>query len=300
MAFTLRQLQYFVCVAENASISGAAKSLSISQSAITEAIKDLERDLQIVLFDRHSRGLKITHKGYQFLRHANAILSQVNDARHSVRNDQQQLTGELHIGVTSLVAGYVFSDMLARFRRANPAVELTAIEDDVDYLEHLLVGGELDVALMLTSALSDRSALQSEVLEVSPYRLWMPADHPLTQQQSIELSDIGEYPLIMLTLDEVEDATAGLLTGLNPRPRVAFRTRSVEAVRSLVATGAGLALLPDLVYRQWSLEGDRIESRDASGALPFAQVGMVWRRGSNLSQTAREFVAIAQSDRTPR
>ncbi|TIR96518.1 MAG: LysR family transcriptional regulator, partial [Mesorhizobium sp.] len=84
------------------------------------------------------------------------------------------------------------------------------------------------------------------------------------------------------------------------RPHVAFRTRSVEAVRSLVATGAGVALLPDLVYRPWSLEGDRIESRDISGSLPVVQVGMVWRRGSSLPQAARDFIGLAQSQRMVR
>jgi DNA-binding transcriptional LysR family regulator len=86
-----------------------------------------------------------------------------------------------------------------------------------------------------------------------------------------------------------------LLSVLGTRPKVAFRTRSVEAVRSLVATGAGVALLPDLVYRPWSLEGDRIEARDVSGSLPVVQVGLVWRKGSQLSGAAREFVAVAQA-----
>jgi DNA-binding transcriptional LysR family regulator len=67
-----------------------------------------------------------------------------------------------------------------------------------------------------------------------------------------------------------------------------------------VATGAGVALLPDLVYRPWSLEGDRIESRDVSGSLPVVQVGMAWRRGSGLSQTARDFIGIAQGQRAIR
>ena len=79
------------------------------------------------------------------------------------------------------------------------------------------------------------------------------------------------------------------------RPDVAFRTRSVEAVRSLVATGAGVALLPDLVYRPWSLEGDRIELRDVSGDLPTVQVGLAWRRGAPLSPPGRDFVRSAQS-----
>jgi DNA-binding transcriptional LysR family regulator len=77
-------------------------------------------------------------------------------------------------------------------------------------------------------------------------------------------------------------------------PQVTFRTRSVEAVRSLVATGAGLALLPGLVYRPWSLEGDRIEIRDVSGDLPTVQVGLAWRRGAPLSGPALNFVRSAQ------
>ena len=104
----------------------------------------------------------------------------------------------------------------------------------------------------------------------------------------------------MLTVDETEEITGKLLAALGARPHVAFRTRSVEAVRSLVATGAGIALLPDLIYRPWSLEGDRIESRDISGALPVVQVGIVWRKGSSLPQAARDFVGIAQAQHLQR
>ena len=79
------------------------------------------------------------------------------------------------------------------------------------------------------------------------------------------------------------------------RPEIALRTRSVEAVRSLVATGAGLAILPSLVYRPWSLEGDRIEIRDVSGDLPSVQVGLAWRRGAPLWGPALNFVRTAQT-----
>ncbi|RVC74253.1 LysR family transcriptional regulator, partial [Mesorhizobium sp. M4A.F.Ca.ET.022.05.2.1] len=206
----------------------------------------------------------------------------------------------LQLGVTSLVAGYVLSDLLARYRRAYPGVEVSAIEDNGDYLEHLLIGGKLDIAVMVTSNLRDRTALQSEILEVSAYRLWVPLSHKLASADIIDLSDIVSEPLIMLTVDEIEENTGKLLAALGARPHVAFRTRSVEAVRSLVATGAGVALLPDLVYRPWSLEGDRIESRDISGALPVVQVGMVWRRGSSLPQAARDFIGLAQSQRMVR
>ncbi len=300
MAFTLRQLQYFVAVAEQGSVSRAAQNLSISQSSVTEAVKELEGDLGVELFERHPRGLTVTHKGHKFLRHATKILADVSDARRTFSGDHERATGSLNLGVTSLVAGYVLSDLLARYRRAFPGVEIGATEDNGDYLEHLLIGGELDVAVMVISNLRDRMALQAEILEVSPYRLWLPIGHPLSGADIIGINDIVAEPLIMLTVDEIEENTGKLLAALGARPHVAFRTRSVEAVRSLVATGAGIALLPDLVYRPWSLEGDRIELRDISGALPVVQVGMVWRRGSSLSQSARDFIGIAQGQRTIR
>lgn len=300
MAFTIRQLQFFVAVAEQGTVSGAAQNLSISQSAVTEAIKDLERDLGVELFERHPRGLNITHKGHQFLRHATKILANVSDARRTFSENPERVSGRLQLGVTSLVAGYVLSDLLARYRRAFPSIEVSAIEDNGDYLEHLLIGGELDVAVMIISNLRDRMALQAEILEVSPYRLWLPLGHPLVDADIIAINDIAAEPLIMLTVDEIEENTGKLLSAFGARPHVAFRTRSVEAVRSLVATGAGVTLLPDLVYRPWSLEGDRIESRDISGSLPAVQVGMVWRRGSSLPQAARDFIGVAQLQRQTR
>ena len=295
MAFTLRQLQFFVAAAEAGSVSGAARVLSISQSSVTEAIRGLEDDLGVTLFDRQARGLLITHKGSAFLRHARKILADVATARSAFEHEAEAATGRLSLGVTSLVAGYVLSDILARYRRAFPQIELNVIEDNGDYLQHLLIGGELDVAVLLTSSVKDRLALNVETLLVSPYRLWMPLGHPLAQQETITLEELAGQPLIQLMVDEIEESTRRLTAALPVKPQITFRTRSVEAVRSLVATGAGLAILPSLVYRPWSLEGDRIEIRDVSGDLPTVQVGLAWRKGAPLSAPAHNFVRSAQT-----
>lgn len=294
MAFTLRQLQFFVAAAQAGSVTGAARELSISQSSVTEAIRALEDDLGVQLFDRQARGLLITHKGSAFLRHARQILSDVATARTAFTEEDGPLTGRLSLGVTSLVAGYVLSDILQRYRRAFPQVELNVIEDNGDYLQHLLIGGELDVAVLLTSSVKDRMALNVETLLVSPYRLWLPLGHPLSDQATIALDDLAGQPLIQLMVDEIEESTRKLMGSLAVKPEIAFRTRSVEAVRSLVATGAGLAILPSLVYRPWSLEGDRIGIRDISGDLPSVQVGLAWRRGAPLQQPAHHFIRSAQ------
>ena len=295
MAFTIRQLQFFVAVAEQGTVSGAAKAMLISQSSVTEAVKSLEADLGVELFLRRSRSLEITHVGHQFLRHAKKILADVSDARSVFETNPEAARGKLSLGVTSLVAGYVLSDILSRFRRAYPSVDVTAIEDNGEYLEHLLIGGEIDVAVLVTSNLHNRSALQVETLEVSAYRLWLPLGHKLASKEAITLDDVAAEPLIILSVDEIEESTSDLMSSLGARPNVAFRTRSVEAVRSLVATGAGVALLPNLVYRPWSLEGDRIEIRDVSGDLPAVQVGLAWRKGAPLSQISLDFVRSAQT-----
>lgn len=295
MAFTLRQLQFFVAAAEHESVSGAAKALSISQSSVTEAIKALEADLGVVLFERRAHGLEITNAGHQFLRHARKIRDDVSDARRAFMAGPSAREGEVRLGVTSLVAGYGLSDALARFRRTYPAIKVSAIEDSGDYLEHLLIGGEIDVAFLITSNLHNRSALQVESIAVSAQRLWLPLGHPFVTREAITLDDVAAEPLIMLSVEEIEESTSRLLLSLGARPNVAFRTRSVEAVRSLVATGMGLAIMPDLIYRPWSLEGDRIEIRDVSGDLPTVQVGLAWRRGAPLSDIARDFVRIAPS-----
>ncbi|WP_208348883.1 LysR family transcriptional regulator [Pseudaestuariivita rosea] len=294
MAFTLRQLRYFASAARRGGVSRAAQELCISQSAVTEAIKELEADLGVTLFDRHPRGLALTFQGNQFLRHADKILSEVSVARQSFERDMQVQEGHLHLGVTSLMAGYVLSDVLARFKRVCPGVEVSVTEDSTEYLEHLLIGGELDVAVMIDGARRERTALNTEVLSVSPFRLWMPSGHRFLSQESVSLNEVTTEPLIMLQVDEMEAAAVNLLSALGRRPQVAFRTRSVEAVRSMVATGAGLALLPDLVYRPWSLDGDRIESRDVSGALPVVNVAVVWRKGAPLPSPALDFVDIAK------
>ena len=295
MAFTLRQLQFFVAAAEAGSVSGAARALSISQSSVTEAIRSLEDDLGVSFFDRQARGLLITQKGSAFLRHARTILADVASARSAFHDETEEAaTGRLSLGVTSLVAGYVLSDVLARYRRAFPKIELNVIEDNGDYLQHLLIGGELDVAVLLTSSVKDRLALNVETLLVSPYRLWLPLGHALAHQETITLEELAGQPLIQLMVDEIEESTRRLTIALPVKPQITFRTRSVEAVRSLVATGAGLAILPSLVYRPWSLEGDRIEIRDVSGDLPTVQVGLAWRKGAPLSAPAYNFVRTAQ------
>ena len=120
----------------------------------------------------------------------------------------------------------------------------------------------LDVALIVAGAEKDDSALKVESVETSRYRVWLPAGHALAESERISVRDLKEDPLVLLNVDEIAEAAQEACRMVGVRPPIAIRTQSVEAARSLVATGAGVAVLPDLTYRPWSLEGDRIEARE--------------------------------------
>ncbi len=300
MAFSLRQVRYFIAVAENGSVTGAAQQLSVSQSTVTEAIKGLEDELGIKLIERQARGVALSYKGQQFLRHAHRILAEVSDAQHALRSQEAPLVGRLQIGVTTLVAGYCLSDLLARYRRVFPAVQVSVVEDTRDYLEHLLLNGEIDVAVVIVSNLQDNVALETVALQTSHYHLWLQSGHRLLRASPVSLDEVAKEALIVLSVDEVEEVTGRYWRRAGVRPKVAFRTRSVEAVRSLVATGAGVAVLPDLAYRPWSLEGDRIEAREIEEPLPDLTVGVAWRKGSPLPTTAETFIDLATTQRRSR
>lgn len=291
---TLRQIRHFIAVAETGSISAAAQAVFISQSTLTLAIQQLEDEVGVTLFNRHAKGMSLTHQGHQFLRQAHLILATVENAKRSLQQGTEQITGHLTIGVTSLVAGYYLADLLTRFQRAYPNVDIRVTEDERPYIEHLLVSGEIDVGVLILSNLEDRHALQTEVLTHSPHRLWLPPQHPLLEQDSIALADIAGEPLIQLNVDEMESTARRVWQRAGVQPKVTLRTASTEAVRSLVAAGLGVSIQPDMTYRPWSLEGDIIEARAVSDLTHTLDVGLAWRRGTARPSLVDPFLAVAR------
>ncbi len=277
---SLRQIRYFIAIAETGSVSAAAQAVHISQSTLTTAIKQLEEDLGATLFSRHAKGMELTHQGHQFLRQAHLVLASVQNARRSLQQSTDEISGELNIGVTSLVAGYYLADLLARFQRIYHRVKIRVIEDERAYIEHLLVSGELDVGVLILSNLEYRSALNTEVLTYSRYRLWLPPEHELLELDSIGFKELMQEPLILLNVDEMEQRIRRLWAGADTPPRIEMRSASVEAVRSLVSAGMGVALMPDMTYRPWSVEGDRVEARRILEVSQTLDIGLAWRRGS--------------------
>lgn len=292
--FTLKQFRYFMAVAESTSVAGAARMLNIAQSAVTKSIQELEDTLGARLFERSSRGMVLTQQGYRFQASARKVLSAVSEAGTVDNERTEVLSGQLVIGVSSLVAGYYLADFFARFARSHPSVQVQVVEDTPSFLEHLLVNGELDLAIMVCNQLGDPQALVVEVLTRAQNRVWMASSHALASQLQPSLADCAAHPQVVLVADRIESVMSVVWSRLLLRPQVMMRTSSLEAVRSLIGVGAALTILPDFLYRPWTLDAQHIEARSLHDAVPTIDVGLVWRRGSRIREVVQEFIDIAR------
>jgi len=289
MSLTLRQLRYFIAAAESGQISLAAREMNISQSAVTAAVQNLEAQLGVRLLQRAAQGVSLTLEGARFLTRARAIIGAVNDAVHSPLGDDARATGTVRLGMSYTVAGYYMIRHYAAFRRSYPGVTLELHELPRPAIEAALLADEIDVAVMLTSNLANTEEIACETLFRSRRRLWLAAEHPLLPLSSVPVAEVIRQPYIMLTVDEAAQTQARFWHGFDVQPRVIFSTSSVEAVRSMVAAGMGVTILSDMVYRPWSLEGERIELRPVSESIPNMDVGLAWARSRPLSAAAEVF-----------
>lgn len=292
MSITLKQLDYFIATAETGQVSHAAINLNVSQSAVTAAIKGLEGQLGVRLFDRTHSGVRLTMEGARFLEHARVISGAVAAAVKSPLLERRTLAGTLRLGMTYTVMGYYMSRYYARFRATYPQIEMEVMELPRDALEEGLIDGKIDIAVMLVSNLAHRQELDQELLLRSSRRLWLSADHSLLAKPEITLADVSREDYVMLTVDEAKKTASRYWEKAGLSPRTILTTSSVEAVRSLVAAGMGVTVLSDMVYRPWSLEGQRIEARTLVEPIPSMDVGLAWSRERPLDAPASIFRAF--------
>ncbi|UDL93913.1 LysR family transcriptional regulator [Lichenihabitans sp. PAMC28606] len=294
MSFSLKQIRHFLAVAEARQISRAAVEHNISQSALTASIQQLEAILGGPLFERRSSGVTLTHAGSLFLPLARKVIASCSEALAVSGDIPRKVQGRLDIAVTYTVAGYFLTPLLIRFRRIFPHVEFTIREASRAVIEADVMGGSGEIAILLTSNITPDPRLAFKTLFRSNRSLWAPADHPLLKCERIGLAEIAAYPYVALTVDEALDTASRYWEQTPHRPNIMFRTASVEAVRSMVAAGLGVTILSDMVYRPWSIEAQRIETRDIADAVPTMDVGVVWRKDTAVTQAARAFVDFMQ------
>ncbi|MDF5933885.1 LysR family transcriptional regulator [Pseudomonas aeruginosa] len=287
MALTLRQVRYFIATAEFGQISQAAIHLNISQSAVTSAIQELEGMLGVALFTRTAQGMNLTDSGRHFLNHAYSIQRSVDDALNSPQPDTR-VEGTLKVAASYTVMGYFLPTTCNAWRSGTRNWSCNCSRTSAPASKRGLLDGRYDIAVLLTGNLTE-PGIAAETLFNSERRLWLPSRHPLGEKADLGLADVAGEPYIMLTVDEAGQSALRYWQQSGHRPQVILHTSSVEAVRSMVANGSGVAILSDLVYRPWSLEGKRIETLSLVDPVPSMSVGLAWRRDTEASAGMRAF-----------
>lgn len=279
-----RHLKFFVATAESGQVSKAATQLSISQSAVTSAVKELEAELGALLFSRTANGMEMTEAGRDFLASSREILEKLDLAKR-VAQKQSPVKGSISIAATYTVLGYFLPPHLDRLRQMFPNLEIRLSELNRESIEEGLLSNRFDLAVVLTSNISNPE-LETKTLLKSKRRLWAANTHEFIRQGEATFEQIAAQDYIMLTVDEAAHTTMRYFAQSAHQPSVSLRTSSVEAVRSMVANGQGITILSDMVYRPWSLEGKRIGTANTDHEIPSMDVGLAWRKGVELSRTA--------------
>lgn len=281
----LRQLEYFVAVAEEQNFTRAAERVHISQSGVSAQIRQLERELGAELFDRSARTATLTVAGKAALEHARATLAAAGAVGQAVGEVTDLIRGRLTIGMVIGCTLTPLFDALATFHRAHPGVEISLLEDNSDRLVERVRAGATDLALIGTATAApaglDALTIVSERLVAA-----VPAGHPLAEQRQVTLRDLVAHPIVCMppgtglrTVFDQACATQGL------QPAIALQASAADAIADLAARGLGVAILSDSMAARYH---DRLTAHTIDDVETPALLALIWK--STHSPAVRELL----------
>ncbi|SFF85385.1 DNA-binding transcriptional regulator, LysR family [Actinacidiphila alni] len=288
----LRQLEYFVTVAEEAGFTRAAARLHVAQPGISAQIKQLERELGQALFDRSGRTVRLTGAGRAVLPYARAALDAVAGARLAADELTGLVRGRVAIGtVTSLGGDMDVPGLLAGFRDAHPGVDITLAEDTSDRLLAGLADGRYDLAFAGLAGEAPDGIGTQVLIDDALVAAVAPSD-PLARRRSIPVRELAGRPLIVLpTGTGLRGAADAACAAAGFRARVAFEAGNPEVLAALAERGLGVALLPaGLAAARPGLRSFALTSPSVRSRLVLA-----WRTSAPSSPAATAFLTHART-----
>ncbi|KHS46022.1 MULTISPECIES: LysR family transcriptional regulator [Novosphingobium] len=283
----LRQLRYFNALAETLNFHRAAERLHISQPPLTVAIRKLEEDLGVALFERDPRGVRLTTAGLAAVAPAREALAAAEKVREAVRQGAAGLRGRLSIGFIGSAIGELLPRIVSPFRHAYPEVELALEEMNSVEIVRAIAARRLDVGLVRLPVM-DSAPVAIDVIETDELVAVLPASDVLARRKTLDLGALADRSFIIYSPVSVLHATIRLAchrAGFTPR--VAQEAVQVQTILSLVEAGLGVALIPGRSAR-FAGEGVRIVT--LSDPVPIA---MGIARADEPSVLARNFVRTA-------
>ena len=289
---TLRQLQIFVATAEAGSITGAAERLYLSQTAVSLALRQLEKELGATLLIRQrARGIHLTSTGESLLPLGRNILASVADFGRSA-GDNGEITGHVTVGCFPSLGPTMFPELLEVFMHRHPRAKLHFKESGHEELMEMLEVGTVD--LVMTYRLGLPVGLIEQVVDVNRLGVMMAADHPLAQgREAISLSELRDEPFIMLDSNISVGHARQVFAQSKVFPEVRYRTQNFETLRSFVGRNLGWSLTLQRPKTGTTHEGRKVRVLELL-EKDSVEVPTVIVRSPELilSRTARAFLQI--------
>lgn len=245
----LRQLQYFTVLAETLNFHRAAERLNISQPPLTVAIRKLEEELGVKLFERGPRGVTLTAAGEAALESARAALAHAAQVRQTAREGALGERGRLNVGFVGSAVYELLPRLIPAYRRRYPNVDLVLEESTSVDIARKIRSQQLDVGLVRLPLL-DVSGLDTQVVEVDELVVAVPSGSPLAQRSSLALSQLADEPFILFS--RISVLSTVILMACHAAgftPRIAQEATQVHTILSLVQSGLGAALVPSKATR---------------------------------------------------
>src|SRR5215469_2943209 len=291
--YTLKQLAYFVAAAEQASVTGAARALNVSQPAISAAIAHLEGVFGVQLFLRHhAQGLTATPAGRRIFAEARNLLAQAQELEQDPGGIGDIAQGVLDVGCFLTFAPFYVPALLERFRARHPAVAVRLPEGDAETLQRRLALGTLDIALLYDLALTP--VLHREVVAELPVHAVLPQGHRLARHKTVSVASLASEPFILLDLPHSRDYFRSVFLRFGFEPEVRYRTTSFEMVRGLVARGHGVALLNLRLVTQHAYDGTPLVCRELREPSPPLRIVLARLAEVRPTRAAEAFAACAR------
>ncbi len=269
---TLVELRYLVTLARTLHFGRAAEVFNVSQPTLSMAVRKLEQDLGVLLFERSKSGIRITEMGEQIIAQAQRVLAQTDSISALAQADKDQLGGELKVGAIFTLAPYLLPQLIPSLRLIASQLILRCSEGYNADLRQQLRKGELD-AILISQPFTEADVVTQEIYR-EPLHLVMQPNHALAAKKTIALDDLRGQSF--LVLNEKQCLREQMLAAFQPAPENTIECSSLETLRHMIATGLGISILPSsainsALYSQQALAARPLQSN------PKRSIVLAWR-----------------------
>lgn len=275
---TLTDLRYIVALAQERHFGRAADKCHVSQPTLSVAVKKLEEQLGVLLFERSAADVKVTEIGRRIVEQAERVLSEASQIRDIADAGRDPLAGPLRLGVIYTIGPYLLPALIPLLAERAPRMPLMIQENYTHRLADQLKKGEIDVAI-LALPFAEQGIVTQAVYD-EPFRVVLPAHHPWVHEEALAADRLSEEPLLLLGAgncfrDQVLEACPRCAHGTGLQKTL--EGSSLETIRHMVATGLGITVLPSSAADPLAKSQHLVAVRKLSEPEPSRRVAIAWR-----------------------